>query len=102
MKVTRYVHLRSLQSKGGATVRIVGDTENIGTVDVQYVRCSRKDNYSKKEGRSLSEKAPIKTVPLRSLPAEISHINAKVVMQKNDPVSFSGYDYLFKYFLPKG
>lgn len=40
MQVVRFFHLRGGQThEGGATVRVVGNTENVGSVDVQVSYC---------------------------------------------------------------
>lgn len=95
-QVTRYFHIRT-GTKGGATVKVVGDpVASLGQVEVQYALCSRKDNYVKKIGRSQAESAPIKIVPLRYLPQELGRIQAKArsrLVQDNT--------YAIKYFLPK-
>ena len=98
MKVVRYFHLRPfMEMKGGATVKVVGDTDNPAQVDVQFVKCSRKDAFCKKTGRSFADKAPLKVVPLRYLPNELERIGAKV------GVDNLAADYFFacRYFLPK-
>lgn len=106
-KIERFFHLRNpawMDSghKGGITVRVVGDTNLIGQVDVQVAECSRKDSFCKRTGRSLAEKAPIKVVALRFLPAELGRIATKAVKNKRlraDAVA--DYTFAIKYFLPK-
>jgi hypothetical protein len=99
-KVIRYFHIRRPGAvKGGATVKVIGDTDFPGQVDVQFVKCSRKDNYDKKIGRSYAEKAPVKVVPLRYLPNELARISQKCGVFNTDfPAD---YNYSIGYFLPK-
>lgn len=94
-KVIRFFHIRT-GKKGGATVRVAGDTESIGTVDVQFSLCSKKDNFVKAIGRSCAEKAPVKVVPLRFLPRELGVISDKAKRAFNDDFTFA-----IKYFLPR-
>lgn len=105
MKVVRYFHIRNPQfldvCKGGATVRVSGDTELVGQVDVQYAECSSKDNFCKKTGRDLAEKAPIKVVPLRYLPKELDRIGERALKHKRLRAYMDSYEYATKYFLPK-
>ena len=97
-KVVRYFHLRPfMEMKGGATVKVSGDTDFPTQVDVQYVLCSRKDAYVKKTGRSLADKAPVKIVPLRYLPNELERICEKAG-KKHMAESFY---FAMRYFLPK-
>ena len=91
----RYFHIRT-GTKGGATVKVSSVEGMLGQVDVQYVLCSKKDNYVKKTGRSLAENAPIKVVPLRYLPQELSRIGAKAKARYAPDWTFA-----IKYFLPK-
>ena len=94
-QIQRYFHIRN-GTKGGATVRVSGDMDILGQVDVQYVKCSRKDNYVKKTGRSLADKAPIKVVPLRYLSQELGRIQQSVGSRLHTDWTFA-----IKYFLPK-
>lgn len=102
--VERFFHIRGATHKGGATVRVVGDMAKPGNVDVQVAVCSRKDNFCKKTGRDLAEKASIKAVPLRYLPQELARIEDKLIAEKRiRPSATYGLDFSFatKYFLPK-
>ena len=100
MKVVRYFHLRPfMEMKGGATVKVTGDTENPAQVDVQWTKCSRKDMFCKKTGRSFADKAPLKVVPLRYLPNELARIEDKANgVVGNEPAN---YFFACRYFLPK-
>jgi len=94
-KVVRYFHLRPIGShKGGTCVKVVGDTDVVGQVDVQYYQCSRKDPYVKALGRSLADKAPMKIVPLRYLAKELGRLHPLNVYTPS-------FDFAIKYFLPK-
>ncbi len=101
MNVTRYFHIRT-GDRGGATVKVSGDTERVGQVDVQVVFVSKKDAYCKRTGRLEVEKKPVKVVPLRFLPQELHRIRAKA-----DNFDAYGYDssaswnFAVRYFLPK-
>ncbi len=100
--VKRYFHIRPSHTKtryNGATVLVIGDTEQPHQVDVQTVFCSRKDMFCRKTGRDLSAKAPLKIVPLRYLPNELAHIEDTVHGYALD----NSNDFLFamRYFLPK-
>lgn len=98
MKVERYFHLRNKADLfGGATVRVVGDT-TYPQVEVQFVKCSKKDHYVKKVGRELVKKAPTKMIALRYLPNYLRDIYDAC----NPYASFANeFDYSVFYFLPK-
>lgn len=93
-QVVRYFHIRAYGCKGGATVKVVGDTTTT-SVEVQFSRCSKHDNFCKKTGRSFADKAPVKVIPLRFLPREIEEI------ARNQVGLIYNYDFSIKYFLPK-
>lgn len=96
-KIVRYFHLRNYgKHNGGVTVKVTGDLNFLGQVDVQYVVCSKKDPYVKKTGRSLADVAPVKIVPLRYLPRELGNIRDKHVQTNFDNLEYSVF-----YFLPK-
>lgn len=103
MIVKRYFHIRpqaGVKAKfNGATVLVVGDTEMPAQVDLQVAFCSRKDMFCKKIGRDLSNKSPLKIVPLRYLPNELARIEDNVHGYELDNAN----DFLFalRYFLPK-
>jgi len=100
MKVVRYFHIRPEdEMKGGACVKVVGDTQFPGQVDVQYSLCSHKDAYIKKTGRSLADKAPLKVVSLRYLPNELWNIAENKA--KIDDVAPIDFCFAIRYFLPK-
>lgn len=101
MQVSRFFHLRTLKTTGGATVRVTGDTDIPGQVDVQVVFCSKKDPYCKKTGRDLVVMAPVKVVPLRYLPAEMARIQEAMVRKTKCGVVFNDFTFAIKYFLPK-
>ncbi len=94
-QVVRYFHLRK-GTKGGATVKVTGDTNILGQVDVQYAQCSKQDNYIKAVGRAEAAKAPIKIVPLRYLPQELGRISDRAKIRHQ-----TDYTFAIKYFLPK-
>jgi hypothetical protein len=127
-RVERFFHIRTGSGYGGATVRVVGDTEIVGQVDVQVAFChsgggmkeiektdpntgeclSRKmvkfrgDPFCKKEGRSRAAASPMKVVPLRYLPAELGRIEAKALkMAKRSWAIGNDFTFAIKYFLPK-
>lgn len=103
-QVERFFHIHHIAgcTKGGLTVRVVGDTAKVGTVDVQVAECSRKDNFCKKTGREQAVKAPTKVVPLRFLSAELSRIVADGVKHKRIKHNvMSDFTFAIKYFLPK-
>jgi hypothetical protein len=104
MRVERYFHVRRGNSThGGATVRVVGDTSQVGQVDVQVAFCSKKDNFCKHVGRETANKQPIKVVPLRYLPQELARIGAKAdkIAKGQSMAQFQDYTFSIKYFLPK-
>ncbi len=91
-KVVRFFHIRPLHSiRGGVCVKVTGDFNEIGMVDVQVAKCSRKDAYVKAIGRSEAEKAPVQIVPLRFLPRELG------LFDKDN----RDFTFAIKYFLPK-
>lgn len=99
-KVIRYFHIRPFDSThGGTTVKVTGDLDILGQVDIQIAKCSKKDNYVKKIGRAECEKSPIKIIPLRYLPQELSRVSAS---QGKHPANlYDDFTYAIKYFLPK-
>jgi hypothetical protein len=101
LKVERFFHIRRYHPNGGATVRVVGDTDNPGQVAVQYAICSRKDNYCKRTGRELAATRTPKIIPLRNLPRELTDITAKAAIITNSPLPRIDYGYTLRYFLPK-
>lgn len=100
-KVVRYFHLRGTLQSGGATVKVTGDTDYVGQVDVQVAKCSKKDMYCKRTGRAEVEKAPVKVVPLRYLPNELSRVFAANVDKQSVKWIHNDYTFAIKYFLPK-
>jgi hypothetical protein len=112
-RVERFFHIRTGSTHGGATVRVVGDTEIVGQVDVQVAFCHsgggmkdgkkfRGDPFCKKEGRSRAAASPMKVVPLRYLPAELGRIEAKALkMAKRSWAIGNDFTFAIKYFLPK-
>ena len=94
-QVVRYFHIRR-GTKGGACVKVTGDTGIVGQVDVQVAQCSKKDNYVKAIGRAEAAKAPTKVVPLRYLPQELGRIQAK-----SGSRLATDYTFAVRYFLPK-
>lgn len=101
MQVERYFHIRC-GDRGGATARVVGDTDTIGTIGVQVAFCSRKDAFCRKTGRETALKAPTQLVPLRYLPNALSMVAAKVEkMNKRAFVHPSDFSFALKYYLPK-
>jgi hypothetical protein len=97
-------------------VRVVGDTELIGQVDVQVAFChagptanrrnphNKGDVYQKKIGREIAAKQPIKAVPLRYLPQELGRIQRAVMARSYGrcaPQPGTDYSFAMKYFLPK-
>lgn len=105
MQVIRYFHIRNPlfldQCKGGVTVRVTGDTERVGQVDVQFAECSSQDNFCKKTGRSLAEAAPVKVVPLRFLSKELERIAERAKDHKRIKAHMVNFDFAIKYFLPR-
>lgn len=116
MQVVRYVHIRLVypkdgewvyQPRGGATVRIAGDPDAPGKVDVQVAFCSKKDTFCKERGRIEAFKAPIKIVPLRYIGREVADIAQETMNRRAggvkglDVVVKNDYDFLIRYFLPK-
>jgi hypothetical protein len=125
-RVERFFHIRTGSTTGGATVRVVGDTEIVGQVDVQVAFCHsgggirevvcvdrhdvpftkkvpfKGDPFCKKEGRSRAAASPMKVVPLRYLPAELGRIEAKALkMAKRSWAIGNDFTFAIKYFLPK-
>jgi hypothetical protein len=105
MRVERFFHIRPFgQTRGGATVRVVGDTANPSHVEIQAVCCSRKDPYNKAVGREMAAAKPAKRVALRYLPKELAEIEQAAgsivhnVQMKKYPAD---YTFALKYFLPK-
>lgn len=108
--VVRYFHIRPIirqkgqwvaRRNGGATVRVVGDTEKVGTVEVQVVFCVNKDLFNKKIGRSHAEKMPVKVVSLRMLAKELLEISEEVDQFCKAKTEDTDYNWAIRYFLPK-
>lgn len=99
MQVIKYVHVRNFGLKGGATFRIVGDTDQVGIVSVQKSYCSLKDNFDKKKGRTIAEKHEAVAVPLRILAKHL----AEECQVKQIKCYFDSFDfqYLVNAFLPR-
>ena len=110
-KVVRYFHIRpqqvtkngeiKLDTRGGATVKVTGDTEDAHSVNVQVAMCSVKDTFWKARGRSLAEERPSKVVALRYLPQELASIGAVVDRKSKSLRVPRDYTFSLKYFLPK-
>jgi hypothetical protein len=114
-RVERFFHIRRGDSTdGGATVRVVGNTEQVGQVDVQVAFCHsitgkdqdgkpNGDPYCKRVGREKATAGPIKVIALRYLPAELARIGKLVDKRAHCLSNASCNDYTFaiKYFLPK-
>jgi len=102
-KVVRYFHIRlqdycGPSTHGGGTVKVTGDTNYPGQVDVQYTKCSSKDQFVKREGRSFADKAPIKVIPLRNLGKELDDIAKRCGDEYSHEAQWL---FALKYFLPK-
>ena len=93
--VIRFFHIRPNSPRGGATVKVVGNLDDVGYVSIQVGRCSNKDVFEKKAGRSCAECNPAMVVPLRYLPRHLSDV-ANAVKADNTDFSFA-----LKYFLSK-
>jgi hypothetical protein len=118
MQVERFFHVRRGNStNGGATVRVVGDTERIGQVDVQVAYChplrfkagkvvNPEDMFCKDVGRITATAKAFKVVPLRYLPAEMARIAVEVDRRAGTPTDGDwaqnkDWSFTLKYFLPK-
>ena len=105
--VERFFHIRTRGAKGGATIRVVGDLDNIGKVNVQYTICSKKDVFCKKTGRSYAANAPVQEIALRDLAGTLSGIECHAVSvpaHQFDYVwrsSIPTWSFAIRYFLPK-
>jgi hypothetical protein len=101
-QVERFIHIRTMgMSKGGATVRVVGDLDDVGSVSVQAAFCSKKDAFSRKTGRDTTFKAPIQVMPLRNLPRALAMVRAKAEKATKTYCFPEDFSYMLKYFLPK-
>jgi len=100
-EVIRFFHLRNGTEKGGATIKVYGDTQNVGSVVVQAVLVSKKDNYCKKTGRTEVSKVKETAIPLRYLPNYLSDVMNRWVAQKDNPYYPDMFNFAIKYFLPK-
>ena len=102
-QVVRYFHIRpyNKSGRGGATVRVVGDSERVGQVDVQATFCSKKDMYCKATGRVVAANSPVKVVPLRYLPQELACIQLEMAKRTKLPFELHDFTYSVRYFLPK-
>lgn len=102
-QVTRFFHIRPYgkSGRGGATVKVTGDTERVGQVDVQAAFCSKKDMFCKRIGREEAAKGPTKVVPLRYLPQELGRIQLEMAKKTKLPFELHDFTYGVRYFLPK-
>lgn len=102
-KVVRFFHIRPYgkSGRGGATVKVTGDPDQVGQVDVQASFCSKKDMFCKKTGRNEAEKAPVKVVPLRYLPQELGRVQLEMARKTKLPFELHDFTYGVRYFLPK-
>lgn len=110
-EVVRFFHIRPLTRKNrewvpaqraGATVKVVGDTDKVGSVTVQYTLCSKNDMFCKRTGRKEAEKAEAQEVSLRHLPSALTKISELVdAVIKKAMTPDTDYSYAIKYFLPK-
>ena len=105
--VERFFHIRTRGAKGGATIRVVGDLDNIGKVNVQYTICSKKDVFCKKTGRSYAANAPVQEVALRDLAGKLAEIWCDVFRIEPESFDFAwraqtrDFSFAIRYFLPK-
>ena len=110
MKTVRYFHIRPIvrrlgrfmvYEKGGATVRVTGDSEDISNVTIQSISCSKDDNFVRRNGRVLASKAPEEVIKLRYLGMHLAEIAEDVEDRCKKPTQDSDYNFALKYFLPK-
>lgn len=101
MKVERFFHIRGFYPYGGATVRVTGDTDHPGQVEVQHAVCSKKDMYCKRTGRELALSRTPRVIPLRSLPKEIADITRKAEQINHGYLQTRDYNFALRYFLPR-
>lgn len=101
--VERYFHIRDHgRLKGGATVRVVGDT-NSDKVSVQFTLCSNKDNFSRQIGRGQAMMKLKHRILLSELPEFLGKIHEHAFVTGltcTIPESVD-YSYATKYFTPK-
>jgi hypothetical protein len=74
MKSTRFFHIRPNLNNGGATVRVTGDDESIGQVDVQVAFCHTFTKTDRQNPKLVPKKRTV-----RMLDAEGEIIGAKEV-----------------------
>jgi hypothetical protein len=112
VRVERFFHLRPDLNNGGATVRVVGETDNPGHVDVQVAFChthakvkekDKGDAYNKRTGRKTAADARVRIIPLRHLPKELNKLWDEAHRRSGWGAFFNApdYHYAMKYFLPK-
>ncbi len=122
MKIERFFHIRPSSgtratpfgekgiptTRGGATVRVVG--EDSQWVQVQVAFCSAKDAFCRDFGRVYAESHPIKLIKLEELPGELGSISREVTKRvlklshkkrQESPLWSTDYSFAKKYFLPK-
>lgn len=113
MRVERYFYIRAPgTTKGGATIRVVGDT-NEDEVAVQVTHCSQNTAFSRKEGRKYAEEKEHHRMPLADLPKKMMRTAHRVIkLCKTIPASQrtdydlwntdeSGYGFTMKFFRAK-
>jgi hypothetical protein len=113
MRVETFHHLRTGKTTGGATVRVVGDTEIVGQVEVQVAFCHggggtkdgkkfKGDPYCKKIGRDNAAKTIPKIIPLRFLPSFLSEMQSKAnALSKREWREVPDFSFSIRRFLPK-
>jgi hypothetical protein len=103
-QVVRYFHIRNFNPNAkrskfnAATVRVEGNLNYVGQVDVQVAYCSKEDQFSRAKGREVANKATPKVMTLYNLPLELAKID-ELVMGEECPKDF--YAFGIRYFLPK-
>lgn len=99
--------LQRINSRGGATVRVVGDGD---TVEVQVAYCSGKDAFCRKTGREYAASHPIQTYELKGLPNVLGEVAMNVTRnvlkvprskRGNHPLNNMDWSFATKYFQPK-
>jgi hypothetical protein len=120
MRVERFFHIRPpierldngrwlVDTKGGATVRVVADTDS-DVIEVQTSFCSKNDAFCRKTGRQYAESHPMQRIELKALPHYLSGVAFNVTrhvlkvpraQRMAHPLNNMDWDFSTRYFRAK-
>jgi hypothetical protein len=118
VRIERFFHIRPtiiagqsvFPANGGATVRVVYDTDGDGQCSVQVTHCSQKDGFSRKTGRETAGLKYVARMHIDELPKKLNRVSREVLkrtkwLSKSERVGHElwtyNWGYVTKYFRPK-